>query len=228
MTVTLAFISGLLSFLSPCIIPLIPSHLAIISGISVSELKNNHFSRQTIFFRTFVFVCGLIVPLVLMGMSASLVGEVLSKHQSMISKILGFIVIFFGLHLLGLLRLDVLQKEYRLDSFFAGRSGNISIFMMGLAFGFGWTPCVGPFLGSTLIMASQSETVWQGGLLLFIYGIGLGVPFMIIGLLSSFALKYLSKWSKYTKGISILSGILLIIIGLLIVTDQLVYLNPFG
>lgn len=228
MDVLLAFISGILSFLSPCIVPLIPSHLAIISGISVSELKSNSFSRKKIFYRTLIFVVGIIVPFVLMGISASLIGEVLSKYQTIISKSMGFVVIFFGLHLLGLLRFNFLQKEYRLDAFFKGKAGNVGIFIMGLAFGFGWTPCVGPFLGSILIMASHSDTVWQGGILLFAYGMGLGIPFIAMGLLSSFAFKYIHKLSKYMKGITILSGILLIIIGLLIVTDNLVYINPLG
>jgi len=228
MNLLIAFTSGILSFLSPCIVPLIPSLLAIIGGISVAELQQNQFSRKTVFYRTLVFVFGIIVPFVLLGMSASAVGSLLARYQTIISQSLGFVVILFGLHLLGILQFHFMQKEYRMDSLFAGKGGKIGVFLMGLAFGFAWTPCVGPFLGSILILASNSATVWQGGFLLLIYGLGLGIPFLLIGLVSTFALKQLGKAKKYMRPITIFSGILLIAIGILIVTGKFVYLNPLG
>lgn len=223
----LAFVFGLLGFFSPCVIPLIPSHLAIIGGMSLNDMKKDHPIRKHALIRTFAFVLGIILPLVLLGFSSTLIGSFLSQYQTVITKILGLIVILFGFHLLGLLRLKVLNKELKFDKFFSNKKNIFSVFLLGAAFGFAWTPCIGPFLTSALILASQTGTMIKGGLLLFIYGIGLGVPFILIAYFSSYALEFTNKIKKHIKLLTYVSGVIMIIFGILLVTNKLVYLT-FG
>lgn len=226
MDILLAFSAGLLSFVSPCVLPLIPSYLAIIAGISVEELRREDFSKKLMFLRSLVFVIGLIIPMILLGISATALGKALQLHQTFISQLLGFVVIFFGLHLLGLLRFQLFQREFRFDFLFSGKQSLISLAIMGMAFGFGWTPCIGPMLSSILILASEAETVWRGGYLLTFYGLGLGLPFILLGLFSSFSWRLLSWLKKYVQVVSIISGILLIILGVLLITGNIAYIIP--
>ena len=141
MDILVAFSAGLLSFVSPCVLPLIPSYLAIIAGISIEELRQERFSKRFMFLRSLLFVIGLIIPMIILGMSASFLGQALQVHQTFISQLLGFVVILFGLHLLGLLRVQLFHREIRFDRLFSGKQSLISLAVMGMAFGFGWTPC---------------------------------------------------------------------------------------
>lgn len=222
----LAFTAGVLSFASACILPLIPSYLAIITGLSIQELKEDSLSKFKIIPRMLAFIIGLIIPLVILGMSASAIGSLIMPYQTLLSKLLGFVVILFGLHVLGLLRVTVLQKEYRLDKLFTKNNSVFSVGLMGLAFGFGWTPCIGPMLSSILILAADAETMFRGGFLLFIYGLGLGLPFLIIGLLSALGFKFITALKKHLNKIQIVSGVLLIILGLLLITGNMSYITP--
>ena len=228
MDILVATSAGFLSFVSPCVLPLIPSYLAIIAGISVEELRQEHFSKRLMFLRSLVFVIGLIIPMIILGVSASALGQSLQLHQTFISQLLGFVVIFFGLHLLGLLRFQLFQREFRFDVLFTGKQSLISLAVMGMAFGFGWTPCIGPMLSSILILASEAETVWRGGYLLTFYGLGLGVPFLLLGLFSTFSWRLFEWLKQYLHVVSIISGILLIILGALLITGNIAYLIPAG
>ncbi|MGO4888522.1 cytochrome c biogenesis CcdA family protein [Anaerobacillus sp. MEB173] len=226
MDYVLAFTAGILSFASACILPLIPSYLAIITGLSIDELKENTTSKFKVVPRMLAFIIGLIIPLIILGMSASAIGSMIMPYQNLISKLLGFVVILFGLHVLGLLRVTLLNREYRLDKLFTTKNSIWSVGLMGLAFGFGWTPCIGPMLSSILILAADSETMLRGGALLLVYGLGLGVPFLIIGLLSALGFTFINALKKHLGKIQIISGILLIILGLLLITGNMSYITP--
>ena len=222
----LAFAAGILSFTSACILPLIPSYLAVITGLSVTELKDNRHQRTQVIIRILMFIVGLIIPLILLGLTASTLGSVALSYSQNFSKLFGFVVILFGLHLLGLLKFQFLNREFRLDFLFKKKNSLWSVTLMGLAFGFGWTPCIGPMLSSILIMAADSDTMWRGGRLLFVYGLGLGLPFLIIGVLSTLGFQFLNVLKRHMKAISILSGILLIILGMLLITGNMQYITP--
>jgi cytochrome c-type biogenesis protein len=222
----LAFTAGILSFTSACILPLIPSYLAVITGLSITELNDNRHHRTQILVRISMFIIGLIIPLILLGMTASTIGSVALSYSQNFSRLFGFIVILFGLHLLGLLKVQFLNRELRLDFLFKKKNSLWSVALMGLAFGFGWTPCIGPMLSSILLMAAESDTMWRGGRLLFIYGLGLGLPFLLIGILSTLGFQFLNSLKKHMRIISIFSGILLIILGLLLITGNMAYITP--
>lgn len=222
----LAFTAGILSFTSACILPLIPSYLAVITGLSITELNDNRHHRKQILVRISMFILGLIIPLILLGLTASSIGSAALNYSENFSRLFGFIVILFGLHLLGLLKFQFLNREFRLDFLFKKKNSLWSVALMGLAFGFGWTPCIGPMLSSILIMAAESETMWRGGRLLFVYGLGLGLPFLLIGILSTLGFQFLNVLKKHLRLISIFSGVLLIILGLLLITGNMAYITP--
>ena len=228
MVIWFAFAAGVLSFASACILPLIPSYIAVITGLTVTELKEKGYAeRFKIMPRSIAFVVGLIIPLILIGMGATKVGSLFTPAFSVfLSQFFGFIVILFGLHLLGLLNIQLLQKEVRFHKVFQRKGGLFTVALMGMAFGFGWTPCIGPMLSSILILAADSETMWQGGGLLLVYGSGLGLPFILIGLASASSLKFLHFIQKHIKTISIISGLFLIILGILLITGNMAYITP--
>lgn len=227
MEIWFAFAAGFLSFASACILPLIPSYIAVITGLSVTELTSDKVKRFKIMPRSLAFVAGLIIPLILMGMGATAVGGLFTAaFSTFLSQFLGFIVIIFGLHLLGLLKIQVFQREMRFNKLFQKRGGIVTVALMGMAFGFGWTPCIGPMLSSILILAADSETIWQGGGLLFVYGLGLGLPFIIISLVSTSSLKFLRFLQNHVRVLSIISGVLLVILGILLVTGNMAYITP--
>ncbi|RXI98338.1 cytochrome c biogenesis protein CcdA [Anaerobacillus alkaliphilus] len=222
----LAFTAGILSFTSACILPLIPSYLAVITGLSITKLKDSRHHRSRIILRISMFILGLIIPLILLGMTASSLGSVALSYSENFSKLFGFIVILFGLHLLGLLKFQLLNREFRLDFLFKKKNSLWSVALMGLAFGFGWTPCIGPMLSSILIMAADSETMWRGGRLLFVYGLGLGLPFLVIGIISTLGFQFLNNLKKHIRTISFISGVLLVILGVLLITGNMAYITP--
>jgi len=227
MDIWFAFAAGFLSFASACILPLIPSYIAVITGLTLTELDAAPAVRFKILPRSIAFVIGLVIPLILIGMGATTVGAFFTPaFSTFLSQFFGFIVIIFGLYLLGFLNIEVFHREFRFQRLFKRKGGLFSVLLMGMAFGFGWTPCIGPMLSSILILAADSDTLWQGGGLLFIYGMGLGTPFILIGLAGSSSLKFLKFLQKHMKIISIISGILLIVLGLLLVTGNMAYITP--
>ncbi|WP_280769332.1 cytochrome c biogenesis CcdA family protein [Salipaludibacillus daqingensis] len=227
MDIWFAFVAGFLSFASACILPLIPSYIAVITGVTLTELDEAPAQRFKILPRSIAFVIGLVFPLIIIGMGATTVGSFFTPAVStFLSQFFGFIVIIFGLYLLGLLNIQMFQREIRFHRFFKRKGGLFSVVVMGMAFGFGWTPCIGPMLSSILILAADSTTFWQGGGLLFVYGMGLGLPFILIGLAGSASLNFLKFLQKHMKIISIASGIFLIVLGLLLVTGNMAYITP--
>jgi cytochrome c-type biogenesis protein len=220
--VLIAFATGILSFFSPCILPLIPAYISFITGMSVDKLTRPDSERKNtgkIFTEILLFSLGFSIVFISLGASASSISNLVLKNQRILKIVGGVIIILFGLHTTGLLRIKYLDYEKR----FHIRSKPIHVFgslFIGMAFAIGWTPCIGPLLGAILTVAATRDTLFQGVLLLGSYSLGLTVPFLITGLLINKFLNLFGKLRKYFQIISIVSGILLIGIGILLITGR--------
>jgi cytochrome c-type biogenesis protein len=225
----LAFLAGVVSFLSPCVLPLIPGYISMVSKLSLEELRDNNPSGKIkkIVLPTILFVLGFSVVFVMLGASASLLGSFLQKYKTVLLKLSGAVVVLFGLFVMEIIRIPWLYREKRLH--IRGYSlGTVGTFFLGVAFGFGWTPCVGPILGSILLYASTTEGVAKGALLLFTYSAGLGIPFLITGLALSRTLLAFN-WIKRHYGVyKFVVGGALVVVGVLMFTNNLYYLNVYG
>ena len=212
----IAFGAGLISFLSPCVLPLIPGYISYISGSTLENLiKNKNLNLLPII----LFTLGFSVVFIIFGASATFLGKILLKNSFPLRVIAGLVIIIFSLHILGVFNLNFLNYEKRLD---AKKNSNIfSSFLVGMAFAFGWTPCIGPILGSILILASTTESIYQGIILLTSYSLGLAIPFILAG----YAIQKFLLISKNIKQkmniITKTGGILLFLTGILIITNQL-------
>lgn len=219
-----AFLAGVLSFFSPCILPLIPGYFTFITGYSLEELTEARQSgiRRKVILSTGAYVLGFSFVFILLGASASLLGNLAYVYKDWIRVIGGVIIILLGIHLTGLIRFRGLDLEKRLHlnkkpMHFLGT------FLIGMAFAAGWSPCIGPLLGSILIIAGSQETVWQGMALLAVYSIGLGLCFVAISVFINFILIFLQKATKVLKYVNIIAGSVLIIIGLSLVADRMMF-----
>ncbi|MCC6174234.1 MAG: cytochrome c biogenesis protein CcdA [Chloroflexi bacterium] len=222
MTLLLAVGAGLLSFVSPCVLPLLPAYLGYITGLTAEELQDRRdaATRVHTLGRSLAFVLGLSLVFALLGASASVLGQVLARHQSLVLKVAGLVVVLFGLHTLGLIRIPLLYREKRAT--FGGAEGSyLGALLLGAAFATGWTPCIGPFLAGLLALASQEQTTGQGMLLLFVYGLGLGIPFVLAGLALGNSLRLLRSLRARMQSLEIVSGLVLVGMGLLIFSDRL-------
>ncbi|MCK5594894.1 sulfite exporter TauE/SafE family protein [bacterium] len=219
-----SFGAGLLSFFSPCVLPLIPAYICFITGLSSEELcdpNNKDFKkRKLILTETILFILGFSLIFVLMGASAGFLGTYIFAKQKIIRIVGGAIVILFGMHISGLLNIRFLQyeKKLHLKSKPVNKFGS---FLVGIAFGIGWTPCIGPMLGSILMLAANDATLSKGILLLSFYSLGLALPFLLLGIGIGKALVLLSKIKRHFKLISTISGILLSAIGVWIIIGAL-------
>ena len=222
LTLALAVGAGLLSFVSPCVLPLLPAYLGYMTGLSADELdaRQDAATRAHVLGRSLAFVLGLSAVFTALGASASLVGQALLQHQTLLLRVAGVLVVVLGLHTLGLIRIPLLYRQAR-ASFGAGRTGYVGALLLGAAFAAGWTPCIGPFLAGLLALASQEQTVGQGMLLLFVYGLGLGIPFVLAGLALGPALRLLRGLRTQMRVLETASGLLLVGMGLLIFSDRL-------
>ena len=217
-----AFVAGLLSFFSPCVLPLIPAYFTFITGFSIEELTEEYNSeiRKKVFLSTFLFVLGFSLVFILMGASASYLGGLMYTYKKLIRIIGGILIIILGIHLTGLIRIPGLDFEKRINlekkplHFFG-------TLIIGMAFGAGWSPCIGPLLGSILIVAGSQETVWQGVMLLGIYSAGLATPFIIISIFINFLLIFIKKASKVLRYVNVVAGVVLIVVGLILVSNKL-------
>ena len=218
-----ALAAGMVSFASPCVLPLVPAYLGFITGRSAEELQQAQGrARAKIVTLGLAFVLGLAVIFALLGASASLLGQTLMQNLPILWKIGGVIVVIFGLQMLGVLHITFLYRTARAAEIKPNAGGNhAGAFVMGLAFGAGWTPCVGPFLASLLALASSQETVSAGVLLLLVYALGLGVPFLLAGLAVDRSLSVMRSVRPHMLAIERLSGALLIGMGVLLFTEQL-------
>ena len=214
-----SFIAGILSFFTPCILPLIPIYISYITGISIEELKTGEKNTLKILTLSLFFILGFTVVFVLMGASATAIGNLLLGKKDILRIIGGVIIIIFGLHLIGLLKIKKLYTEKRIV-IKKKNIGYFSSFLFGMAFSAGWTPCVGPVLSSILIIAANEKTVFRGIILLLFYSLGIGIPFILTSLLLNKLLGVFSKIKKHYKKIEVITGVLLIILGLLLIINK--------
>jgi cytochrome c-type biogenesis protein len=224
-----AFIAGLLSFLSPCVLPLIPSYVMYITGISYADLHAEHPShiiRQKTIFHSLCFICGFTFVFVLLGASATYIGTFLHEHAAIIRKIGGVILVLLGIHVTGILPLRFLLGEKRV-SIKHKPAGYVGSFLVGIAFAAGWTPCIGPILAAILAVAATEERVYQGILLLLIYSLGLGVPFFLSALAMDRFLAVFNRFKKFIHMCEVITGIFLIIVGVLIYSNWLSRLSGY-
>jgi cytochrome c-type biogenesis protein len=218
LTLVLAIGAGLLSFASPCVLPLLPAYQGYMTGLSAEELREGQTgsARTRVLLHGGAFVLGLAVVFAVFGASASLLGRLFLQHQTLLSRLGGAVIVIFGLHVLGLLRVPVLYREKRLDLSATRQRGLPGAFLMGAAFGIGWTPCIGPFLAGILALASQEQTVGGGAVLLLAYAFGLGIPFVVAGLTLERAMGAIRGLRPRLALVEKLSGVLLIAMGLLV------------
>lgn len=216
-----AFLAGIISFISPCVLPLIPMYISFISGLSLDEMKGDNDRKRIlkkVLISSVLFVIGFSVIFIGLGASSTFLGKFLLSRLSLFSKIAGAIIIILGLHVAGVFKLAFLNYEKRFH-FKNKPVGSFSPIIAGLAFGFGWTPCVGPVLGTILLYSSSKDTVSQGISLLSMYSLGLGIPFIITGISINAFFIFLQKIKKYYRYIEIFIGICLVIMGILILLD---------
>jgi cytochrome c-type biogenesis protein len=214
-----AFGAGILSFITPCVLPLIPPYISYITGLTIDELKNESgmtpAARNRLLLNSLIFVLGFMVVFILLGAAATAIGSFLLKKSHILSRIAGVIIVIFGLHMTGIIRLNFLLYEKRFDAK-VGALSFFPIFIMGAAFAFGWTPCIGPILAGILAYAGTQQQLWRGILLLLAFSLGLGIPFVLTALAINRFFAFFIRIKKYFRAIEIVSGILLIGIGVLI------------
>ena len=269
-----AFLAGLASFLSPCVLPLVPGYISMLSGVGVEELRKGEGSKGNLFSSALAFVAGFSVVFITLGASASGVGQFLRHNKSSLAPVAGAMIMLFGLHLIGWLakipvrvgaaiggalviaglvvmrapgalggRVEPIQLFAIAVIFLAGpflsqglsrdihfrnvggQPGAVGGFLMGFAFAFGWTPCIGPILAAVLVLAAGRETVWQGIFLLAIYSAGLAVPFLLTALGVSRFLGFYQRFRKHLHVVEVLSGVLLLMVGALVFTNRFTWLS---
>lgn len=219
-SIFIALSAGFISFLSPCILPLIPSYMAFITGISLEELsheKNLKRVRKIVIINSLLFILGFSIIFITLGASATFIGKFLSRNIRWFEIVGGCVVILLGLHFVGIFRLKFLNREKKIH-LKDKPLGFIGTVLVGMAFGAGWTPCVGPILGAILTMAATTQNIFKGMVLLAFYSVGLGLPFLISGLIIHKFFEYFKAVRKYFKVITAVGGILLIIVGVLLIT----------
>lgn len=219
----IAFVAGVLSFLSPCVLPIVPPYLAYMGGMSLSAERGAQL-RGPLLQAALFFVLGLSTVFVLLGLAASALGQVMLQYQELFGRIAGAVVLFFGLHFIGILRLPFLYRELRFEARSEGGS-ILGAYVLGLAFAFGWTPCIGPVLGSILALTMQEAQITRGMLMMLFYAIGLGVPFMLAAVFLTRAQGVMARLKRYMRAVEIVMGVLLLIIGLLLISGDFARLS---
>lgn len=226
-SLVVAFSAGLLSFFSPCVLPLVPAYIANLAGSTAIDSGARKSYLPTLFHSLF-FVLGFAFIFVLLGASAGLIGNVINAYTHLLRQIAGALIILFGIFLIAAYKLPWLNYEKRLRVNTSRNPGYLRSVLIGALFSVGWTPCVGPILGAILMYAGMSQTVGSGAVMLLVYSLGMGIPFIIIGLAWGFIAPVWRGLNKHLGLISIISGGLLIIIGILMLTGQLSILGQFA
>jgi cytochrome c-type biogenesis protein len=226
---SLAFLAGVLSFLSPCVLPLVPSYVSFITGVSFEDLRDSSDKRRIRFLtitNSLAFIGGFSLIFIALGASSSMIGGFLLQYQDWIRIIGGVLVIFFGFFVSGIIRLDFLTKERKFH--LSGKpAGYIGTFLVGMTFAAAWTPCIGPILGTILLYASSKGSAQFGFKLLAVYSLGLAVPFFFSSLMFNSFLSYSVRIRKYMRIIMLLSGVVLIAFGILLLTNNVRRLMSF-
>lgn len=218
--ILVAFLAGLLSFLSPCVLPLVPSYVSFVTGLGMEELESggDEVKRVTLL-HSLLFVAGFTLIFLLMGASATYVGQLLRSHQELIARIGGVVIIFFGVYLLGVIPLQALSRErrFQFQRKPVGYAGTVAV---GVAFGAGWVPCIGPILGAILTLAATRANVAEGVGLLGVYSAGLAIPFVLSAVALTAFLAWFQRFRRYLRYVEWAAGILLILVGLLLVSGK--------
>jgi cytochrome c-type biogenesis protein len=230
-----AFFAGLVSFLSPCVLPLVPGYVSLISGVGVEELKSQESQLlRKMMLNSISFILGFSVVFITLGAISTEVGQLLARYKSLLAQVAGVVIILFGLHLTGLFRINALYADKRLHNVKGGSTAG-GAFLIGFAFAFGWTPCVGPILAVILGFAAAQDSVYKGIALLTVYSMGLAVPFLLTSLGIQRFLKFYSRFRSHMHALEVASGALLIALGVLLVfgrftliSNYLSFLNRFA
>jgi len=223
-TLSIAFLAGLISFLSPCVLPLIPGYISYISGTSLDKVVRKR--NSLIVIKTFFFTLGFSLVFIALGSTASFFGNFFLNNSNILRIVAGLIIIFFSLQLIGLINLKFMNKDIRM--FTNEYSNNLAFpLLVGAAFGFGWTPCIGPILGSILTLAAIEESFSKSILLLSFYSLGLAIPFIMSGILIDKLILFSKNFKKYIYLISKTGGIILLLTGIAILTNQLQLVGYF-
>jgi cytochrome c-type biogenesis protein len=222
-TLISAFVAGLLSFLSPCVLPLIPSYITYITGLSFADLQEEHPShvvRRKTVIHSLLFIAGFTTVFVLLGASATFIGGFMQEHMKLIRRIGGVLIVLFGIHLTGLVPIQMLLGEKRF-TIHNKPAGYVGSFLVGVAFSAGWTPCIGPILASILMIAATEETLDHGIFLLLAYSMGLAIPFLLSALALHRFLVAFNRFKKHIRLLEIATGIFLIVIGVMVYGNYL-------
>jgi cytochrome c-type biogenesis protein len=233
-TLLTALAAGVISFISPCVLPIVPGYISFISGASLTELKNqidlDAARRRELFWRvtmnSLFFVVGFSVVFVAMGASATYIGQWFAANRLVLARIAGAAIVVLGLHTMGLTPIRWLNYEKRIHAE-TKPMGVFGSFLIGLAFAFGWSPCIGPILAGVLVLAAQQETVSQGILLLAAYSLGLGIPFVATGVAINRFLNFFGRIKKHMRLVEVAAGVLLVAVGVLVFTDSLQMLSRY-
>ncbi len=214
------FVAGLISFLSPCVLPLVPGYVSIISGVGAEQLKLKEGELfRKVMINSGAFILGFSIVFITLGAISTEVGQVLAQYKSLLARIAGVVIIVFGLHLTGIFQIKALLADRRFHELKSGPSA-WGAFVLGFAFAFGWTPCVGPILAVVLGFAATQDTVWKGIFLLAIYSAGLAVPFLLTSLGIERFLKFYNRFKFHMQAVEVASGGLLIVLGILLVMGR--------
>ena len=233
-TLLTAFAAGIISFISPCVLPIVPGYISFVSGASLSELKNqvelDDARRRELFWKvagnSLFFVVGFSVVFVAMGASATYIGQWFAANRMVLARIAGAVIVVLGLHTMGLTPIKWLNYEKRIQP--ANKPmGLFGSFLVGLAFAFGWSPCIGPILAGVLVLAAQQNTVGHGVVLLAAYSLGLGLPFLATGLAINRFLNLFGRIKKHMRLVEVFAGMLLVAVGVLVFTDSLQTLSRY-
>jgi len=223
-TLSIAFLSGLISFLSPCVLPLIPGYISYISGTSFDKIREK--KRNLIVIKTIFFTLGFSSVFIALGSTATFIGQFFLINSNMFRIVAGAVLVLFSLQLIGIINFNFMNKDIRIFT----NEYNDSLFfplIVGVAFGFGWTPCIGPILGSIITLAALEDNIGRGILLLSFYSLGLAIPFIISGILIDKFLLFSKTFRKYLSNITKVGGIILLLTGIAILTNQLQILGFF-
>lgn len=222
-----AFFAGLISFLSPCVLPLVPGYVSLISGAGVEELKSPQAQlMRRVMVNSIGFILGFSVVFVTLGAISTEIGQLAARYKHTLSIVAGVVIIIFGLHLTGIFQIKWLLQDARLHSV-KGSSTMVGAFVIGFAFAFGWTPCLGPILSGILVIAGEQDTVMKGILLLSVYALGLAVPFLLTSLLMERFLKFYSRFRSHMHALEVASGGLLIALGVLLVIGRFTLISSW-
>lgn len=221
------FLAGLLSFLSPCVLPLVPGYVSLISGASVDELQSaDRKLSRAVLMNSVMFIIGFSVVFIALGAVATGIGQFMNIYRRQLMQVAGVVIIIFGLHLIGVFKIKALLADKRLHEIKSSGTA-IGAFLIGFAFAFGWTPCIGPILAGVLAIAGSQDTVIKGVLLLAVYSSGLAVPFLLTSLFVGGFLAFYSRFRRHLHTVEVVSGVFLVAVGALILTRHFTILSSY-